>query len=427
MNSPYIDSLVEQIQNNKTKEYFKEVLSSYYSGNYRSAIVMLYTCLICDLVYKLQEMSEYYNDKVSEEILKTINKKQSENPRSSEWEKYLVTEMYNNHRIIEIPEYTNIEALQQHRNLCAHPILKDGADLYSPNGSVVQAHIINMLEGVFCKSSMISGKLFERFVEDLAKVKDIFIEDEFSKYITSKYLNKVNSIEIEFLFFKKLWKFVFKITNDECENNRKINYKALIIILSRHKIEFIKRIEQDKDYFGQYINLENPTGLEHLIYLMNEYPKIFHSLPEENKVSIIAYIDKDTHLKQCSLFNISDIKEYIFNIGFAFDSTITYLYRYLLNSYGQDTALDFYINQFSKSDSYDSADYRFEKYIRPYVNKFSEKQLKDIIVAIDSNGQIYPRKQSKYTTKIIVDKMMEMNPNFDFTKYKNVNYVLSKK
>ena len=66
MNSPYIDSLVEQIQNNKTKEYFKEVLSSYYSGNYRSAIVMLYTCLICDLVYKLQEMSEYYNDKVSE-------------------------------------------------------------------------------------------------------------------------------------------------------------------------------------------------------------------------------------------------------------------------------------------------------------------------------------------------------------------------
>lgn len=43
MNSPYIDSLVEQIQNNKTKEYFKEVLSSYYSCNYRSAIVMLYT------------------------------------------------------------------------------------------------------------------------------------------------------------------------------------------------------------------------------------------------------------------------------------------------------------------------------------------------------------------------------------------------
>ena len=35
MNSPYIDSLVEQIQNNKTKEYFKEVLSSYYSCNYR--------------------------------------------------------------------------------------------------------------------------------------------------------------------------------------------------------------------------------------------------------------------------------------------------------------------------------------------------------------------------------------------------------
>ena len=421
MNSPYIDSLVEQIQNNKTKEYFKEVLSSYYSENYRSAIVMLYTCLICDLVYKLQEMSEYYNDKVSEEILKTINKKQSENPKSSEWEKYLVTEMYNKHRIIEIPEYTNIEALQQHRNLCAHPILKDGADLFRPNGSAVQAHIINMLEGVFCKSSIISGKLFERFIEDLAKVKDIFVEDEFSRYITSKYLNKVNNIEIEFLFFKKLWKFIFKLTNDDCENNRNINYKALKIILGRHKVEFVKRIEQDKDYFGQCINLDNTTGIELLIYLMNEYPKIFHSLPEENKVSVLAYIDKDTYLKQYSLFHIANVKEYIFNIGFAFDNIIQYLYNYLLNSFGPDTALDFYIYQFSKSGCYDTADYRFEKYIRPYVNNFSEKQLKGIIVAINNNNQIYSRNNAKYTSKIIVDKIKELNPNFDITKYKNIH------
>lgn len=65
MNSPHIDTLVEQINNSKTREYFSEVLSSFYSGNYRSAIVMLYPCVICDLVYKIKEMKEYYKDRVS--------------------------------------------------------------------------------------------------------------------------------------------------------------------------------------------------------------------------------------------------------------------------------------------------------------------------------------------------------------------------
>ena len=53
----------DKIYFSKTREYFREVLSNYYNGNYRSAIVMLYSIAICDLLLKLQELKEIYNDK----------------------------------------------------------------------------------------------------------------------------------------------------------------------------------------------------------------------------------------------------------------------------------------------------------------------------------------------------------------------------
>ena len=59
----------EDIYFEKTREYFKEVISSYAIGNYRSANVMLYSIAICDILFKLQELVDMYNDSVAAEIL----------------------------------------------------------------------------------------------------------------------------------------------------------------------------------------------------------------------------------------------------------------------------------------------------------------------------------------------------------------------
>ena len=62
----------EKIYSVKSREYFKEVVSSYAIGNFRSAIVMLYSVCMCDLIYKLQELRDVYDDKVAKNILETI-------------------------------------------------------------------------------------------------------------------------------------------------------------------------------------------------------------------------------------------------------------------------------------------------------------------------------------------------------------------
>lgn len=46
------------IYSSKTRNYFKEVISSYNNENFRSAIVMLYSTVISDLIIKLQDLRD---------------------------------------------------------------------------------------------------------------------------------------------------------------------------------------------------------------------------------------------------------------------------------------------------------------------------------------------------------------------------------
>ena len=62
----------EEIYFKKMREYFKEVVSSYSNENYRSAIVMLYSISICDILFKLQELKDMYNDFMVSKILKKV-------------------------------------------------------------------------------------------------------------------------------------------------------------------------------------------------------------------------------------------------------------------------------------------------------------------------------------------------------------------
>lgn len=64
----------ENIYFPQIRGYFKEIVSSYDNGNYRSAMVMLYSTIVCDLLLKLKELNEVYSDKKAEEILASVYK-----------------------------------------------------------------------------------------------------------------------------------------------------------------------------------------------------------------------------------------------------------------------------------------------------------------------------------------------------------------
>ena len=222
-----LERISEQIHYGKTKDYFQEVLSSYNNGNYRSSVVMLWSVAICDIVYKLQNLIDLYDDAAAKEILQEVTTIQNEDYKSSEWEIKLLDEVHNKTYLLDSSEYEDLRYLQKQRHLSAHPVLNSERELHTPNKETVRSLLRNTLEGLLIKPPFYTQRIMKELLEDLAESADVLNDrKKVKKYIESRYLSRTTpSVEIN--IFRSLWKLVFKLDNDECEKNRKINLHAL--------------------------------------------------------------------------------------------------------------------------------------------------------------------------------------------------------
>lgn len=422
MNNPIIERLRVNIQDPRTAEYFSEVLSCYYSGNLRSAVVMLYSTVICDLIYKLEELRDIYNDAGARKILEEIEKQQKSNPKSTDWEIHVPEKCKDENKILTIADYSNFCTLQQLRHLCAHPVLGERKELYRPNSDIVMGHIRNMLEGVFIKPAFHTKALFDMFIEDVASVKDILIQEErIEKYVTEKYLNRFNDVELEYYLFKTIWKFVFKLSDKKCNDNRNINEQILRILVKRHKDIFLERFEKDNKYFSENIEENDLSLLRLFIMFLNVFPEFWNKLLNYKQIQIQGVIDKDDKydLEELSLFKKEDVVSHIYATLSVNHYTATYFVNYLFKFCDEQKALNYCVKLYSSSDSFDQADWNFSDFINPNIKKFAIEQLTEIVRATNENSQLYARGKSRRSNQIIRDRISELDVKFDYSLYPN--------
>ena len=105
----------EMIYFPQTRQYFREVTTSYEIGNYRSSIVMLYSVVVCDLLLKLEELANTNNDSVAKEILDQIENTRTENQTSGQWEWELIRSVRERTSFLDNEAYANIEHLYSYR------------------------------------------------------------------------------------------------------------------------------------------------------------------------------------------------------------------------------------------------------------------------------------------------------------------------
>ena len=423
MRTHSIDLLTEQIKNSKTQEYFEEVIRSYYSKNYRSAIVMLYSIVICDLIFKLQELKDQFNDENAKSILSEIETIQKGNPTSPIWESRLIELVKEQTNILEHSDYENISHLQKHRHLCAHPVILQDYHLYSPNQETVRAHIINILEGVLIKPALLSKKIFNEFLNNLEDIKDILItEKDIETHLNSKYFENL-SPAIEKEIFRSLWKIVFKIDNTKCSENREINFKALKIILKRNYEILVEYIKEDNLYFSNNLNF---AFFDLILLFLNNNPKIIDCLNNSAKTLIENKISQDSNyvfsawfinktLKDHLQF-IKDKNEHDFNSEIKTD-TIVELCKIMSSQGLFNEAREFLIMMYGRSKSFDQADSRFDNLIKPIIHRFTILELTELIKSIHENSQVHGRRYAKWSNRFIKERVDILDPNFDFSQY----------
>ncbi|MDD3284375.1 MAG: hypothetical protein PHZ07_02160 [Patescibacteria group bacterium] len=416
----------EKIFNLNTKLYFEEVYKSYCSKNYRSAVVMLYSVVICDLIYKLQELRDIYKDDCAVEILKKISTLRSRDEKSPKWESELIELINNKTSFFENADYANLISLQQHRHLSAHPVLDQIDLLFSPNKETTRAHIRNMLEGILIKPPIFSRKIIDQLITDISLKQDIFLNrgSDLKKYLEAKYLKNLSK-EVEIAIFKALWKFIFIIENEDCDKNRSINLEALKIIFYRNKENYLQLIKSESDFFS---NISRGNSLIYLIVFLSKNREIYKFLNDGAKEIIKGGCKDDDNCYLLSWFieddileHIKNVKKYIVEEKRHFDIKVGAFNSLLVMGSElkcENDILEFGIFLFGKSTNFNTADKRFDDLIAPFMNKYNKQLFNILFESIESNDQVYNRgRMSSDSEKIksIADNVL--GTDFDYSIY----------
>lgn len=395
---------VDKIYFSKIKEYFKEVLSSYYNGNYRSANVMLYSIVICDLLLKLKELSDMYDDDTAKRILAEVESERTKKTGSkSVWEKTLEEKIKKETELIDDETKIYLDHLYDLRNLSAHPVLNNDYELCIPTKEITIANIKNMLNGVLTKPPIFISDVVNRLTNDLENIKSIYINDEnkLNSYLCNRYYSCMD-VKHKKKLLKTLWKFCFNSSDDvNCMSNLVINRKALkilIISLNETAIEYIK---EESKYF---LVASDRACIRNLVILLSELPQIYLLLQDEVQLKIKQYLENNEDV--IIAWFLRDDKDHLEYLKEVYTGKIQdNFYDRLVNHYTdvglRKELLDFFIYYFGHSDKFDSADYRYERLISPFLDEFTCQQLEELINFVNNNNQINNRRRATATNKEI--------------------------
>ena len=418
--------VAEEIYFSETKEYFQEVWSSYSIGNYRSATVMLYSVAICDLLFKLQELKDMFNDSVAEEILETVDKFRNTDGHQSKssWEKKFIDDVRKKTKILDDEAYINLNHLYDHRNFSAHPALNENYELIMPSQETTIANIKNILKDILIKPPIFIKNVIEMLTEDL-NGKDSFYKNEYDtlrQYLNNKYYSKMTSA-MKLTTLKALWKFCFCLPDDEnCIKNRRINRKALEILIDGFEKETLIYIRENNKNFQV---AENEKCELSLMLLLTKYPDIFELLDEVTHLKIEKRIEVSSRAKFISWFKFKTPKEHLKYLTDHADTLViptNAVVERIVAHYSDigeiSELINFFIELYGTSGSYDSADCRFSDIIEPWLDKMTSSQFARLIEVSSKNSQIYARRLAlSANNRIIIAAKGVLDSNFDFSAY----------
>jgi hypothetical protein len=414
-----------KIHYGKTKDYFQEVLSSYQNGNYRSAVVMLWSVAICDILYKLQNLVDLYEDPVAKAILDELMALQSSDPKSASWEIKLVDDTCEKTSLLNISEYENLRYLQKQRHLSAHPILNSNRELHTPNKETVRALIRNTLEDLLVKPPFYTQKITDELLSDIAEsAPAINTRKKLKRYVESRYLNRMKP-EVEVSIYRTLWKLVFKLENEDCTKNRNVNLQTLEVIGDRSRESVLEKIRSEADY---YSNISSRSqNLDFLVFYLSKNPGIYAALNEDAKLKIQFHIENTNLGKLCGWFVKDSIGQHYNDVLSLIegdthlelvDGQLEYLLQISDTKEWQNLFCRILSAYYCASRGFNQADARFDQAISPYIDLFGQEELLFLIQCIEGNDQVYRRGKAYDDHLKIKDKLFQWHEgDFDLTPY----------
>ena len=393
---------------------------------------MLWTVVICDLVFKVKELKDLYQDKTAQAIFDEISKMQKDNPKDPSWENRLLSLMSEKLSLYSEIEKTELESIQKRRHLSAHPILDQNDILYHPNRESVLADIRYAIELVLSKPSVLSKNIFSDLLEDLSSIKDTIKNDgALRRYLTSRYFGRLPDVTC-IAIFKSLWRVTFCVEDERAKENRNINYKALRILYEINPTILNENIKSNSPYYSD--RLLPLSKCQYYVYLMGDYPALYNFLTEAAKVKLNEELNKDLSADFVAYFKSENVSSHIEYLDGIIQKKISDcedinvptlhikdLFRHAQSAGCAEKLIDLCIDCHIKSYSYDMADSTYNNYISPVLNKMSIEKVKNLLEGANKNHQIHDRRKSVSSNNEMFSRAEELDSSFDRSEYSNLS------
>lgn len=434
-----LESQKSKIYDRRTRKYFEEVYKSYANNCYRSSTVMLWSVVVCDIIFKLKELRDIHNDKVAEKIIIEIEALQQTDPYSPKWENELVKKVFERTQLLDTASNHKVLTIQSHRHLSAHPVISDDDILFEPTHEMILSDIRNSIEAVLSKPPFMSQAILSTFVSDLEKVKDLFPSDKsLSKYLESKYLKSLNK-DILVKIFKGLWKFSFRSEDEKPIENREINIRAMRLIFSKSRQLMIDSIKADSPYYSNISN--DKKAIKALIEFISMEKEIYDSLSDFTRELIKPILKENLSYYGVAFFISDSPEEHVRRVTKRinesyykkYGSVLCYLNTRHLDRFKsvcfelgcESEYNDFGIACFINSYDFSRADIYFDRYISPSLGFYTKEQLKILLDGTNKNNQCYWRNRSRDgndSVKILKVAKEKFTDGFDFSVYDNLPF-----
>lgn len=417
-----IDDSLELIKNSYIKELFEEVHSSYVIGNYRSAVVMLWSVVVTDLLLKLKDLDAIYNDDKANKILIEITSYQKDNPTSSKWESDLVENFFKEFNFFGTPELEQLRHLQKMRHVCAHPVIGEDDLLYMPSKAKVYSLIEVTMKSIFLKDALISGKAISHIFKELNRVRTIINgEKERQLYFKNKLLPLMTDNVIK-KFISTLWTFIFVKTDENIELNLEINASILSFLVNEKKDLFLEFLKSESKSIAKV-----PTDeifLDNYMEFWVVHKEMFYCMDNDFQKLIISIVENPAY-KYLSCLKFKNMSDFLcsFKKGEFKDVDITYmsLYEQLCEEeFLREKYNNFCINILLEIVESTKRDDFYRTIILPSIDKFHVTDLKNIIEGLSS------KKLKLHSSKSLIDNILKRDINFSFEDFVFFNKIYLK-
>lgn len=301
------------LDTNESRTYFKEILQSYYSQNYRATIVLLYSFVIYDLFIKLQTMANE-GDKKANAKLTEINAMIADDKKYSLVENAII-EFYKDNCALYFNRFIeDIEYLKNCRNKCAHLKVNDNS-LYVPSDYHAKMLICSMFDNILSVKAPFIMDLFsfaasdvEKYASQLFHIPESGVDASIISDLKNKYFTRMtyDSLKKSYKTFVRLllisddekckenvyglYAFTYALTDYILKNGyvQLFNEADVLTVISKIDVDSLK---------------ENKTRRNALISIMTQYPAVMDCI-RTNHTSLFEYTSN------CVVLNPKGLEKY---------------------------------------------------------------------------------------------------------------------